>query len=282
MKAPSNISSVYNVDFLLDENPDSENVIDLEPLTFIKPVGIVALLAAIERRRHPGRTFTIRLPSDDRVKTYLRSAHVFDVMRELVTFEGSQPEDSILEGNPVRQMVPCVRFRDENDVEDLAREMVDCFQTELKGYASLQMTCEGTFSELAGNSVAHADSDGGYALAQQYSYRSGPIVEIAVADSGIGIRESLRKNPNLASIGSDVDAIREAIKEGVTSTMDLHRGYGLYWIRQGLKNDDNRTMTIRSGKGIITVRGNGHVVAHERKPYYPGTIVSIVIPCERY
>ena len=223
---------------------------------------------------------TIRLPEDAKVRSYLRSAGVFSVMRDLVWFGDPQPEDLIPAQTRLRPMVPCTHFDTEDEIELLANQMEELFHTELMGYGGILETCHTIFSELATNVLNHADSAGGYVLAQQYNYRDGPIVEIAVADCGIGIHASLQKNRNHEQIVSDADAIELAVKEGVSSLDDRWRGYGLYYVTDGVKQNNNREMTIRSRHGTMTLQGNGKISKREDdSPIYSGTIVNVSIPC---
>lgn len=281
MKAPHQINTVRDIDFLWGFETTGKGVIDLGQVEFIRPVGVVALLAIIERLKKRSDTpkMAMQLPENPDVREYLRLAGVFDAMREHVVFEGRQPEDLIPEIQPVRPMVSCTRFATESDIDSLAAQMETRFQTELVGYASLLQPCHEIFSELASNVVYHADSNGGYVLAQQYDYSPGPVVEIAVADCGIGIRASLQKNPSHSMISSDVQAIEKSLLEGVSSLQDPYRGYGLHHIAGDLKRNKSREMTIRSGQGILTVRGDGKVTKDYDSPAYLGTIVSVIIPC---
>ena len=281
MRAPQQINTVHDIDFLQDFETTGKGVIDLGSVAFIKPVGIVALLATIERltKRFGIPNMGLKLPENPDVQEYLRLAGVFDVMREHVIFEGTQPEEMIAKMQQVRPMVSCTRFVKEFDIDQLANQMEDKFQTALVGYASLLPTCHKVFSELATNVVYHAESDGGYVLAQQYNYSSGPVVEIAVADCGIGIRASLQKNPGHSMISSDLQAIERSLLEGVSSLEDPHRGYGLHDVTGDVKHNNNREMTIRSGQGILNIRGDGKVTRDYDSPIYSGTIVNVIIPC---
>ena len=117
-------------------------------------------------------------------------------------------------------------------------------------------------------------------LAQHYECSGGPLVEIAVADCGIGIQNSLRKNHKYTDkVLSDSQAIELSIEEGVSSLTDSMRGYGLYHATDDVKKHSSRTMTMRSGLGILQLHGNGSVKKGSSEKDYPGTIASVVIPC---
>lgn len=204
----------------------------------------------------------------------------FDVMREWVEFTDPGPEDLIPYKAPVIPMVPCAHFKTDQDVEDLAIAMEERFATEFIGWAGLLQPCYLIFSELAANVVNHAQSDGGYVLAQQYNFRTGPVVDIAIADCGIGIRESLLQNPDNGPYQSDCEAIGQALCEGISAIRNTHRGYGLYYVADNVQIAENRSLTIRSGNGILTLRGDGTITIQERQVLCPGTIVNVRVPCK--
>ena len=72
-RTPNRIDTVFNIDFLLDIADRSDGVIDLGPITFIKPAGVVALLTTIERLTNQPQVppITIILPWDSNVQNYL-------------------------------------------------------------------------------------------------------------------------------------------------------------------------------------------------------------------
>lgn len=281
MATPRSITAIHDIDFLRNIETSGDRVIDLEPLDFIKPLGVVALLATLERltKQQRAADLTLKLPNSRPVRAYLRSCGVFDAMRDLGSFKGLQPEEVIPEPPPVRTMVRCMHFADDSDIEDLAQNMEERFQTELLGFGSILSACHTIFSELATNVVCHAESLGGYVLAQQDNRRDASVIEIAVADTGIGVRASLQKNANYRTLHSDAEAMELAIKEGVSSLEDNSRGYGLYHVTDDVKKNDSREMTMRSGQGKITLRGDGSITKEDGCVTYSGTIVNVVIPC---
>ena len=280
LKAPKSINTVYDIDFLQAIEASGDGVIDLGPVYFIRPVGVVALLATLERltKQLGIEKVTLKLPENPKVREYLRLSGVFDVMRDFISINDPQPEDMIPERPSERPMVSCSRFDTEHNVDQLANQMEECFETK-PVYGSILATCHTAFSELASNVVSHAESNGGYVLAQQYNYRSGSKVEIAVADCGIGIQASLQKNHKHTPMLLDVDAIEKAIEEGVSSLEDNSRGYGLYHVTDDVKKNNDREMTIRSGYGTMRLQGSGDIRKTNDLFIYSGTIVSVIIPC---
>lgn len=275
---PRRVRSVNDIDYSLTfDDHEGRIVIDFSSMLSIGPVGVVSLIAVL--RQGGGKTIGFKLRHDSQVSVYLRQVGAFDVLREFGTFSDPQPEDIIADKLPVRPMLPCAHFHNDADVDRLAGEMQDRFSKELTGLSGLLQPCHEIFSELAGNVVAHAESDGGYVLAQEYHFSSGRVVEIAVADCGIGIRQSLRKNPSLEDFDSDCDAMEAALKEGVTSFQDKYRGYGLAFVADNVNKVKNRRMTMRSGNGILSLRGDGAIVHQLRSTSFSGTIVNVRVPC---
>ena len=281
LKAPARINSIDDIDFLQAIEATRDNVIDFGPVEFIKPVGVVAFLATLDRltKQLNERHLTFKLPESPSVREYLRLSGVFDVLRGIIPFGSVQPEDVVPRLPLLIAIVPCKYFASEDDIEQLANQMEEDFETVLPGRGSILETCHTAFSEIATNVIYHAESGGGYVLAQQCNYRTGPMVEIAVADCGIGIQASLQKNSKYAHILSDADAIELATKEGTSSLEDRYRGYGLHHVLYDVKRNNNRKMSIRSGHGTITLQGNGNVIKRDNLPNYPGTILNVTIPC---
>ena len=281
MKAPVRIYSIDDIDFLQAIDASSDNVIDFGPVEFIKPVGVVAFLATLDGLTNQLNVMclTFKLLESPAVREYLRLSGAFDVMRRLISFDSLQPEDVRPKPPTLGLIVPCEYFGSEDDIEQLANQMEEDFQTVLARHGSLIETCHTAFSEIATNVIYHAETGGGYVLAQQCNYRNGPMVEIAVADCGIGIQASLQKNHKYAHILSDADAIELATKEGISSLEDRYRGYGLYHVTYDVKSNNAREITIRSGHGTITLKGNGNITKRDNLPFYSGTILNVTIPC---
>ncbi len=92
-----------------------------------------------------------------------------------------------------------------------------------------------TLREIMRNAVEHSESDSFQYCGQYWQNRS--TVQIAILDSGIGVKQSLSNNPNLRII-SDDQALRLSILPGISGKPLSHKieeyddwgnsGYGLY------------------------------------------------------
>jgi hypothetical protein len=104
-------------------------------------------------------------------------------------------------------------------------------ETMLKlGDPTMTSKAENIIGELIDNSVTHGNSPSGTTVcAQYYSGEKSTLPKglwIAIADSGMGIPNHLRRNPKFTPEVDDRVLIDNATHRGVTGTRD-QRGYGL-------------------------------------------------------
>jgi anti-sigma regulatory factor (Ser/Thr protein kinase) len=79
-------------------------------------------------------------------------------------------------------------------------------------------------SELCQNTFDHNSDACGFVAMQVYGRGSNRFLEIAVSDHGLGLADSLRRNPKNGPIDSDQAAIRLATEIGVSEHDDPTRG----------------------------------------------------------
>jgi anti-sigma regulatory factor (Ser/Thr protein kinase) len=97
--------------------------------------------------------------------------------------------------------------------------------------------------EIYGNVVDHSERiDSGYVA---YATRE-KTFEFVVADSGIGVLSSLRKNPAYAHIADSGTALEYALSNGVSRLLEPGHGFGFQPIFVGLANISTR-VRFRSG-----------------------------------
>ena len=97
--------------------------------------------------------------------------------------------------------------------------------------------------EIYGNIVEHSESIGSGYVAYA---ANGKSFEFVVADSGVGVLNSLRKNPLYAQISDSGTALECALSEGVSRFQEPGRGLGFRSILVGLANISSR-VRFRSG-----------------------------------
>jgi anti-sigma regulatory factor (Ser/Thr protein kinase) len=223
------------------------------------------------------RGIAIRLLVPENVGTclYLKSVGLF----RLLQAAGVEVDDRGIAERTGRQLiVPLTRFTTESNVEDLANRALEYLANAGMGAANLYPVVSEIFAELALNAVQHSESDvGAFGLIQFYDTQQGRRFICSVADGGIGIRESLAKNPELAAhVPYDWVAIEKALQEGVTGTGSRTRGIGLYGVAEDMRKA-GRQLIIHSGIGMLQTTEEMERSA-QRTSLFPGTLASASIP----
>ena len=130
--------------------------------------------------------------------------------------------------------------------------------------------------ELHNNIYEHSeDMDSGIIAFQA---RPGQF-ELAVVDGGIGVLQSLRKNPGYAGITDSGDALRLALTDGISRFRQKSaRGYGFHPLFVGLANMHS-TMRFRSGDHALVIDGRNPTLITARtsqKPNISGFLISVI------
>lgn len=157
-------------------------------------------------------------------------------------------------------VLPFSAFDSPIQSERVGYEIQDSLQQKRSLAANIPSIVTEIFFELINNALEHSQSPvGGFASVQMDS--DGRVL-CAVADGGIGIKESLRHNPDVQPLYEDRQAIALALEEGVTGTTSRTRGIGLNWVKNASR------LTVYSGGGII---GDAEDVS-TRGIVFPGTL----------
>ena len=141
--------------------------------------------------------------------------------------------------------------------------------------------------ELMRNIPEHSKSDTIWYCAQYWP--SYDLVELAIMDEGIGIKESLCENTDhVHMIKEDEDAIKLSLEPGISGTMIVNKsslaqsewdnsGYGLYMVSEMCAELD-ASFILASGKSAIKVcKENGKIVYKNRQTNIHGTAIQIRI-----
>lgn len=139
-------------------------------------------------------------------------------------------------------------------------------------------------SELLNNLRQHAESDG--FVCAQYYRRSGEV-RVSICDAGIGVRESLKCNPQYCGLTRDDEALRLAVRPNVTGkppsslpySSTQNSGNGLYFLSR-LAAKCVGQLHLFSATSLLTQRPDG-AQATITTPYLQGTMVEMVIPRAR-
>jgi hypothetical protein len=175
-----------------------------------------------------------------------------------------------------------VNFHDEGEIPGIIERISEILENQGYRLRERVAVCS-VLSEICANAAEHgASSFGAYAAVQAYNHivsgprRRGEEVLIAIADGGVGVRETLSRNLAYAEhTATDNDALRHALAMGVSATGELGRGGGLALVAQ-ISGRSRGSLSLRSGTGRVTVyedRKNSRNV-----PQFPGTFVRVSLP----
>lgn len=146
------------------------------------------------------------------------------------------------------------------------------------GFAdSIAAGVAGAIGELADNVIQHSDTPTPGIVAFKGSRNR---FEYVIADSGIGMLESLRRAPEFRSLRDDIEALPLAVTPGVSRYgRGVGYGYGYRAVFLPLRAA-NGYVRLRSGRAVLQVSGFGprpdHGVCSQR-PYHQGVVVSVEI-----
>ena len=171
---------------------------------------------------------------------------------------------------------PISRFHSVDDIEQIANNLELASGPGLTG-TLVEMV--GVFYELALNAVEHSEWAAGFYLMEADSSVVGGVVHtVGIADCGIGIPDSLRRNPAFADLVSDADAIARATELHVTGTGEAHRGVGLDHVTGVVKNLGG-SLTILSAGGSLEMRASAGMIkaSLEGSKQLAGTVAVVTI-----
>ena len=256
-------------------------VLDLRGVEFVEPAGLCGLAALLEFLIPRSRLVGLKFSVHD-VAPYLERMDFFRIFGHRVE---TNVDVSALEerrrGNP-GTLQELISFHSEEEIPGIINRISEILTN--KGYElSERAAICATLSEICANAVEHGHSPfGAYAAVQAYQHivsggrGRGEEVLVAIADGGAGVRATLSRNPEYADhTDSDNDALRHALKMGVSGTGELGRGGGLAVVGQ-IAARAGGSLSLRSGSGRVTFYGDR--TNSRNVPTFPGTFVRVSLP----
>jgi anti-sigma regulatory factor (Ser/Thr protein kinase) len=185
----------------------------------------------------------------------------------------------LLEVTPVRQAEDV-----HSVVHHIQEKSSEILTTELGLDAKATMGFGMALSESCQNIVEHAGT-GGWVSVHSYNWRrlGKRVVVIAVADAGVGFRQTLEPTQakRFGERWGDGAALEAALLQSVSRFRDPGRGQGLAGIRRYLGRWKGK-LSIRSGTARIAIvpDWDDDTPLVENLAAFPGAQVQLVIPAE--
>jgi anti-sigma regulatory factor (Ser/Thr protein kinase) len=231
-------------------------LLDARHVRWADPIGLLGLLALGQNLGSDGTRPQLQLPEAAEVVSYLARMGFLDRAAEVFELHGA-PRNRRAAGasNVLLEITPIRSHHDVHSVIDGVQDRAAPILAERLGYSRAD---SGMFSmvlsEVCQNIIEHAEA-GGWVGIQSYNWtkRLGRhVVQIAVADLGVGFRGSLAREHS-ARYGdrwSDATALEAAFIHGITRFRDPGRGQGLKQIRRSVGRWGGK-IAIRSGTARI-------------------------------
>jgi hypothetical protein len=256
-------------------------VLDLRAVEFVEPAGLCALAALLEYLIPRCEEVNLALAGRD-VPAYLERMNFFRLFggRVRTNVDVASLEERRRHNPGTLQEL--VNFHTEQEIPGIIERISEILENQDYRLRERVAICS-ILSEVCANAAEHgASSFGAYAAVQAYHHivsgarRRGEEVLVAIADGGVGVRETLSCNLKYAKhTTTDTDALRLALEMGVSGTGEIGRGGGLALVAR-IAADSGGSLSLRSGTGRVTVyedRKNSRSV-----PQFPGTFVRVSLP----
>lgn len=260
---------------------EEEVVLDLSPLEFIDPYGMVGLLELGEYFASQNLSPLLIPPASEEVLKYLERLDFLKLALEVYRLAGLSPSISkrFRRKRASDVLLEITKIERSLDIHEIVTRVKIRAKRILKKHLNYNSEDIDKFlvaiSEVCQNIPEHSKSTGWVGV-QKYFYEkrlSKNVVKIAVMDLGIGMKKSLGRRR-----WSDEVAIRKALFEGVSRHKEVGRGHGLVRVR-GLVEAWGGKLAIRSGTakaGVFPAWDSEKV--RRPLPNFPGTQISIVLP----
>ncbi|GAB4346420.1 MAG: hypothetical protein OHK0038_26600 [Flammeovirgaceae bacterium] len=177
--------------------------------------------------------------------------------------------------------VPIRTVETRAEVDKFSNELITVLNKDFENYDSEDVDFfKYILSELLNNAVDHGES---FAVVSAQKFPKLNEFEISVVDAGLGFYQTIKRA--YEDVNDDVEAIKEALKKGVTgaktylyagSTRNV--GRGLYVISQMVKDSEGELL-ILSGKGFYDFKSNSSLILEKS---WNGSIVCVRLNLDKF
>ena len=247
----------------LFKKTESKNLtLDFSRVVFAYPNGMLPVIATIQKLREQGINVYVKLPLNDNTRRLFRAvnwAHFLSPEQ----FEKSESTHD-------RHLVT-TNFRTAIEQKNAVDKLMEVVLRNMELPRDIISGLEWSINELTDNVLNHSESSVG-GLVQATTYPKEGIIAFAVADAGRGILNSLKEG--YPTLRTDIQAMGEAVKAGVTRNPQKGQGNGLAGsLRVTTMTGGSFEITSGEGKLVTTI---DETQKHNRNELqkYEGTIVS--------
>ncbi len=243
-------------------------VLDLQPLDFIEPVGVVVLSNLIEYLRHRRATVALRHPQ--------KSTPAIAYLDDSGFFRHYLKKPLNPEAKCRPSTIPLMLVQSERTVPFLHNNLMPWMGRNVGLSTDSLETIRACIEEIFLNISDHSGVQIGCVFAQHYANKN--QIHIAVSDFGDTIPALVAKKVTGLL---DQYAILEACKEGFTTASNVrNRGAGLPNLMRYVTTRNKGTVLIASGNGEVSAVFKNNRMEITPRPavgFYPGTLVTTIL-----
>ena len=268
------------VDHFIPATDTLENslvIINLKEVGFVTPYAILVLVMFLRSTVSHGIKIKIILPDSTDVLNYLERISFFvSIENCMVEFDPSPEHLKSNKKHTSSSVIELTAIQKEENVTGIVNELAD----KLISAHSCKKSSVNRFSEIMietfQNVTQHTNPSGlpteGLAAVQVYKND----FQFVIADSGVGIRNSLMTNPRFSKIEmTDTQAIEGVLKKGYTRIDTPGRGGGLQRVQEIAKVMAGEIF-IRSNTGLAIIRATD--LTKRTVPLVNGTQICVKCP----
>lgn len=241
-------------------SPDSTLTLDFRMVEKAFANGMLGTIALTQELRRQGNLLKILLPANSTARRFFRSTN-WAYLLDPEIGEGYKSNDKhFVKG-----------FQNFDEIPGIVNHFMDIVLGHIPLPKDVLAALEWSITEICDNVINHACSSTG-GLLQVIAYPEKDLVAFTVADAGQGILQSLKES--IPDLKTDLEAIRQAVRVGVTRNKNEGQGNGL---------TGTLRITTMTGGSLDILTGSGRLLfEQEQKTHwlhssinmFPGTCVS--------
>ncbi|WP_033287149.1 hypothetical protein [Streptomyces sp. NRRL F-525] len=229
---------------------DSGLVVDARRLRFASPLDLAGIAALTHTRADAGGSTELVLPADTDVASYIQRMDLIERLPPDTRIVGALPLDDRRDRSSTLLETSILTSGTANAVGERIGRLATAGLGAKAGARAAR-----SIGELIDNAVSHGQGHpGAFIAAQVYTGKTTRYrrLEVAVCDPGVGVLGHLRRNPEYKDTTDSAQALRRALKPGVTGTSE-QRGHGLPDLLAHAGLNGPTRLVLRSGDGLLRV-----------------------------
>lgn len=238
------LDNLYNIDACYNHFESNRIIVDFSSCGYISPSSLAVLVSYLSDKKLKSIDLHIDINPSPNIDTYISRMDFYNLL-EIERMESFMRHDEHGRFIPIKNINYKMNY-------ELQEEIMTILNNKCKLSKEMYYTMDWAFNELLDNIIEHAESDtGGYFAAQVYSNTK--RIEMCIVDNGIGIPNSLKKNPKYQEY-EEYDCMVCSLNKGATK--GTGQGNGLYYTKRFIEHC-NSAMNIYSNKYFLNCTQNG-------------------------